>query len=125
MLVSPYLTTVSPVVTMMAVMGLAAAFATEFGRMGSTRNVVFTFSAFFGFLQHVLIAEFATSRATLFMVLFLGLVLVFTVLDGLVVNLFLVMLLMAMTSHFLFLYLNYAGVTPNIPVAVAMLAGEI
>jgi hypothetical protein len=125
MLVSPYLTAMSPVVTMMAVMGLATALATELGRIGPASNVVFAFCAFFGFFQHVLIAEFAASRATLFVVLFLGLVLVFTVLDGFVVNLFLVMLLMAMTSHFLFLYLNYAGVTPNIPVAVAMLAGEI
>ena len=66
MFVGAYHATVSvvmPVVTMMG--SLAAALATELA-VQATRNVVFAMSAFVGFLQHILIAEFiAIGRAAL------------------------------------------------------------
>ena len=114
MLVSPDMAAMSavmPVVAMMGVVRFSAAFATELA-MGSTRNMMFAFGAFLGFVQYVSIAEFITaSRAAMRqLVLAMDLIVVFAVLLRFVVNLaaVLLMLLMhfvAMMSHY-FVFLS-------------------
>jgi len=77
---------VMPVVTMMS--SLAAALATELAAaVQAARNVVFAVSAFMGFLQDIMIAEFATSRATHLVMVLFGFVFVLSVLHGLIMDL--------------------------------------
>ena len=74
-----------PVVTMMS---LAAALATKLSAaMQATSNVMFAMGAFMGFLQHIMIAEFTTSRATHLVMVLFGFVFVLSVLHGLIVDL--------------------------------------
>jgi len=87
MFVGAYMATVSPVMTVMPVMGFAAALATELG-MHAACDMMFTASAFVSFIQHILVAELvAVSGATVRqLVLPMGAIMLFMVLDAFVVD---------------------------------------
>ena len=113
--VGAYETTVSVVMTMVTVMSsmmsLATALATELGTaVQTTRNVVFAVSAFMSFLQHIMIAEFATSRATHFVVLFLRLVVVFVMRCRLFVDEFTTVSLVVFAVMLLMLLVDFVPV---------------
>jgi hypothetical protein len=85
--IGAYEATVSVMMPVVTMMSLAAALATKLSAaVQTTRNVVFAVSAFVGFLQHIMIAEFAASRATHLVMMLLGFVFVLAVLHGLVVD---------------------------------------
>ena len=76
----------SVVVTMMAMVRLAAAFAAKLAAR-ATCNVVFAMRALMGFFQDIFIPEFTPSRTTTLVVLFLGFIIVLVVLYRFFVNL--------------------------------------
>ena len=89
----------SLVVAVVAMMGdLATALAAEFVRY-ATSDVMFAFGAFLSFVEDVLVAEFATSRAASLVVLALRFIVVFAVFDGFVFDLLGFMVLLVAVSH--------------------------